>query len=376
MNMAKLKAVIFPLLTALFLALAWFTGGENLKTALLGRRTAGRVVALLRCNDERCDLLIDPMQVLTLRQADGGEITAITDRDGIRSLQHRLREDVRIWSAAEVAAARQNGGDEPLKRLTAAADAVRNGRSDGMQRFLQREARKAEEDRVVSVLREETFRVLRQVDAAAGSYEVQDGRIAAVAGPDGRRNADDADRVVTRIECTYIGGTGEAKTLKTDVTRVFTRTVNGVPEAAAKEDFLTYTGDPRCVFRPVFAYQAAETVHAVAADIGARESPRSNHQIGEPLLVAYRPETPGQATMLSDFGMLKGRGPLDALNLFFELTFGRWFIPAVSLLVALAYLFMSVITVSLVIKPPRTENADTVDEEALKRMNRRGPRGG
>jgi len=30
---------------------------------------------------------------------------------------------------------------------------------------------------------------------------------------------------------------------------------------------------------------------------------------------------------------------------------------------------MSIITISLAIKPPKTENADTVDEEALARMS-------
>jgi hypothetical protein len=42
--------------------------------------------------------------------------------------------------------------------------------------------------------------------------------------------------------------------------------------------------------------------------------------------------------------------------------------PAVSLLVALIYFGMSIVTISLTVKPPETENADTVDEEALAKM--------
>ncbi len=128
--------------------------------------------------------------------------------------------------------------------------------------------------------------------------------------------------------------------------------------------------DARYSFRPVFSFETIQgDAISVIADVGARKSPRGGHNLGNKVLAGYLSETPERAVMLSDFSTLKGRSVLDAINEFFNLTFGKWFFSAVSLLLAVVYFGMSIVIVSLTIKPPKTENADTVDEEVLAKMS-------
>jgi len=327
----KFKILLFPVLTALFLLSAWFFGGDAFQIMLKGERADGEIAALIRCYEEQCDLLTDITQELTIEQANGAVISAFANRDGV-----------------------QRPDDYTAEQL-AALNAVKGGKADGIQRFLQREADKESDERVVSVLRVEKVRIFSDLakPIVADAYKTPEG----------------ADEIITSIQFTYIGGTDEETELKTDVKRDISRTLNGEPVEHDSKDFILYEKDYRYAFRPVFSYKtAAGSPIAVPADIGARKSPRGGHHLGDAVKVAYLPEDPAQAIMLSDFSIMKSQNPLDAINSFFNLTFGQWFFPAVSLLLAFVYLIMSIITISLTIKPPKTENADTVDEEAFAKM--------
>jgi len=298
---------------------------------LNGERSDGNIAALIRCCEEQCDLLTDITQELTIEQANGVVISAFVNRDGIQR------------------------SDDYIAEQLAAVNAVKGGKADGIQRFLQREADKESEDRIVSVLRKETTTLLSGLTqpVAADTYKTTEG----------------ADQIVTTIQFTYIGGTDEEAELKTDVKRDVSRTFNGEEIACDSQDFVLQEKDFRYTFRPIFSFEAAEGSVAVIADTGARKSPRPGHNLGDAVKVAYLSEDPVQAVMLSDFSIMKGQNPLEAINSFFNLTFGQWFFPAVSLLIAFVYFGMSIITISLTVKPPKTENADTVDEEALKQMS-------
>jgi len=327
----KLKILTFPLLTAVFLFVAWLTGGDAFQIMLNGERADGKIAALIRCHEEQCDLITDITQELTLTQADGEQIAGATDRDGIQNAENYAEEQL------------------------AALNAVKGGKADGIQRFLQREADKDSEQRVTSVLRKEITVLLSGLTQpiSANAYKTTEG----------------ANKIVTAIQFTYIGGTAEEDELKTDVKRDVSRTFNDEEVECESQDFILYEKDYRYTFRPIFAFETANGPVAVRADTGARMSPRGGHNLGDSVKVAYMPETSEQAVILSDFGSLKEQKPLDALNSFFNLTFGQWFFPAVSLLIAFVYFGMSIVTISLTVKPPKTENADTVDEEALAKMN-------
>lgn len=327
---AKFKILLFPALTTLFLFFAWLSGGTAFQIMLNGERTDGKIAALIRCYEEQCGLIADITQELTLTQADGKQITGSANRDGVQNAETYTEEQL------------------------AGLNSVKGGKADGIQRFLQREADKDPEQRIVTVLREETAKLLSGLTQpiSADAYKTTDG----------------ADRIVTTILFTYIGGTDEEAELKTDIRREVSRTLNGEKIECESQDFILYEKDYRYTFRPIFAFETANGPVAALADTGARMSPRGNHHLGSAVKVAYMPEDPTQATILSDFGSLKEQKPLDALNSFFNFTFGQWFFPAVSLLLAFVYFGMSIITISLAVKPPKTENADTVDEEALAKM--------
>ncbi len=330
----KCKVLLFPALTVLFLFSAWFFGGEALTIAIKGERSEGNIVALVRCYEERCDLLVDITQELTLEQADGAVISAFVNREGIQRL------------------------DDYAKEHLTALNAVKGGKADGIQRFLQREADKESDERIVSVLRTERAMLIPGLPTPSAAPKMLDAPAAT-----------NRDEVITTIQFTYIGGTDEEAELKTNVRRDVSRTLNGKPVEHDSQDFILHEKDYRYSFRPVFTYQTAQGSAVVLADIATRKSPRGGHRLGDAILAGYMPETPEKAIMLSDFSSLKGRTFLDSINEFFNLTFGRWFFSTVSLLLAFVYFGMSWITISLTIKPPKTENADTVDKEALKRMS-------
>jgi hypothetical protein len=328
----KLKILVFPGLTVIFLFIAWLTGGGALRIMLNGERAEGAVSALIRGYEKQYDLLIDIRQDLILTQADGQTITAGADRNGIQRLE-----------------------DYTVEQL-AALNVVRGDKADGIKRFLQREADKESDERIIVVERtEHAMFVPNLTDPALAPALLQD--------------ATETNTIITRILFTYIGGTDEQDELKTDVMRDVSRTLNGKEVECASQDFILYEKDFRYTFRPVFSFEAAGEPVSIIADTGARMSPRGGHKLGDKLKIAYLPDDPQQAIMLSDFGIMKEQDPLDALNSFFNLTFGQWFFPAVSLVVAFVYLLMSVITISIVLKPVKTENADTVDEEALAKMS-------
>lgn len=343
----KFNFLVFPVLTVIFLLLAWISGGKDFLTIVKGETADGVVTALVRCYDEeRCDLIVDIQQELTLTRADGTSFSATADRTGIRN------------------------ADQYSEKQRAALDAVTGVKTDSIKRFLLREEDKEGDDRIRSVTRTERTRLLQSLPGPIDRIELtENGRVASVHAGGRVLQAEDSDLLVTQIQAAYIGGTEKAEKLKTDVITEASRTLNGEPIDHESEDFVLYETDYHYVFRPVFTYTGEVGPVAAVADIGARKSPRGGHRIGDSMLIAYVPSEPGRATILSDFGQLKELSLLDAINRFFEITFGRWFFPAVSLLVALVYLIMSVISVPLMLKPPKTEHADTVDEEALAKMD-------
>jgi hypothetical protein len=345
MNKKLLKSLVFPALTIFFLMVAWVTGGEDFITAIKGTATKADVTALVRCYDKQCDLIVDIEQELTMTQADGTVFSATANRDGIVN------------------------ADQFSENQLAAINTVKGTKSDAVGRFLLRENDKQTDDRIVDIVRTERTQLLQDLPGPINHIEIaDDGRVAAVIAGGKTLQAADGDSLVTRIQFSYIGGSEEAAEMKTDVKTIASRTLNGELTAHESEDFILYEKDYRYVFRAVFAYTGEFGSTATVSDVGARKGPRTGHGIGSKLLIAYMPGNPEQATILSNFAQLKGMKPLDAINRFFELTFGRWFFPAVSLLVAFVYLIMSIITVPLMLKPPKTENADTVDEELLAKM--------
>ncbi len=342
MNIKKLNSIIFPVLTGLFLLLAWVTGGEDLMTTIQGETADGSVSALVRCYQNRCDLIVDIEQDLSFTQADGTVFSAKVTRDGVAD-QGRFSEN-----------------------QLAAINTVNGVKADAIKRFLLRENDKQTGDRIVEVIRTERAHLLQDIPVLINDIELtENGRVASVSDGKQTLRASESDRLLTRIRFTYIGGSEEADVLKTEVKTSASRTLNGEPVEHESEDFVLYATDFHYVFRAVFTYNGEFGPTAAVADVGARKSPRGGHRIGDELLIAYMPGEPGRATILSDFAQLKKLNWLDAINRFFEITFGRWFFPAVSLLIAFIYLMMSIITVPLMLKPPKTENADTVDEKAL-----------
>ncbi len=360
----KMKILMFPGFCALFLLLAYMFGGEDLAVMMKGDRSTGRVTGLIRYYDQdQCDAILDIEQQLTMTLANGATIEAVRDRDGVRRLTYRLEGLESTFTADQIQQAGEAGAEGLLPELTAAINAVARTHSDSVMRFLQREENNESERRVVNIRRAEYVQMVTNVNPLQLDFRLtEQGRIGTLL-QDGE--ALPVDELVTTINFAFIGGTEESKELKTNVRREQVRTLNGATVPHDSEDFILYEKDYRYAFRPVLYYNVDDQPFAALADIGARRSPRGGHKIGDKVELSYMPETPELVVLRSDFSILKEQGVLDSINSFFELTFGRWFFPAISLVVAMAYFIMSVITISLAVQKPKTENADTVDTARL-----------
>ncbi len=387
------KLFLFPALAAAMFLVAWLTSAPALDELFSGERSQGQVIAMMRSYEGQNDLIIELAQDLTFHQADGDEIRVRMRRGKVSRIEFIPADgDPITFDQEAVAAARKSGknGDDatattvagdvlPLAEWVDKVYTAAEGNADAIKRLIQREADRETTNRFTVVARTETARLLPDLDIPVGRI-INDGLdIEAVVTPAGRVRAENAVEVRTTLTATDIAGTEEAEELNTTVRREMTRTVAGDPVELEHEDFLLHQDDYRYVFRPVFAFAAGEVQRAALANIGARQSPRGNHKFYNPVTVAYLPDSPEDALLLPDFSIPDDATPpdqlefferinfyLDRLNFFFEATFGRWFFPLISFIIGIVYTVVSLFLISLRIFPPKTKNADTVDEDALR----------
>ncbi len=365
----QMKIVMFPLYTLLFLVIAWMTGGQQIKTAVTGEQSSGRVIALIRCYEETCDLLQNLEQTFQLERADGAVIDVKQQQERFISLSITAGGKTVSYDAAQIEEAADAEEDaSELASAVTALEVLERAHRDGIKRFLQREAVKDTALRIVRVKKNETLDVMPDIETPISEYTLVDGVLTDIVTANDRALSL-ADSVVlqTVMECTFIGDTEEAEELKTQVKYTWERTFAGEPVEQENDDFVFNEKDYKYHFRPVFTYAEDGERRATVSNIGARRSPRAGHNLYDPVKVAYREGAEVEAVLLPDFSIMAEKSVLDKLNFFFEATFGRWFFPAVSLLMAFAYLVISLIQISLTIKPVKTEHADTVDVEAFNR---------
>ncbi len=347
----KLKLFIFPVFCVFCLLIAWLTSRDFLPELLHGERTDGRIVSMVRTyNEQQQDVIARVVQMVVLEQADGGRIEADIDNNAFESIRIISADDTQITNTTE--------------EIRALIEQASDGLADNTGRFLQREGKKEAADRIVRVVRREHAIMLQGVSAPIENFTLRGERLFSVVSGNADRSVLEADDIITTIEFTYIGGTEKAKELKIDVRRSVTRTLNDNPVEADNEDFIFYEKDFRYAFRPIFIFDTPGGKAVAISDTGARKSPKGVHKLGTEVKVAYLPGKERDVILLSNFDEMKNLNAFDKLNFLFVASFGRYFFPLVFLLVGIVYALLSVTLFSLAIKPPHTENADTVDTDS------------
>jgi hypothetical protein len=362
--MKRLRYLVFPALSVLLYVLGWKLGGPAIVDYFGGIRTRGRVVALVRLRGTERDVILDVVRRVQIARADGSRIEAEFAEGELRGFVERRGGAVREWGAEDLA--RPSGGAGGTNGATAGAadraaiDAVRPfaaWTADDVKRFLQRESARKDAARAARVDWSETVRLLGPLEGEVESVEVAGGRVAAVVAGGRRIAADAASDVRTDLAFEDIRGTDRARELKSPVATSGTRTVGGGPPSEAADSLLR-DRDFRRVFRPVYAFEADGAVRVHFADLAARMAPPPNFGLYQSVLVVYPLGRPERARLAPDFGTLAGRSPLDRLNQFLSVLFGRWYLPLLCWLVATVYALMSLLLLSLHVRPGRTETAD------------------
>lgn len=353
----NLKLLIFPATTMILIWVGTMAGGRSLQYFLKGQKTPGQIVAMCKIKPAETECVIDLGYELLVEKTDGSRIEAVFDYPELTQLTVLSAEGTPL----SLDPAAQEEWSQTLSDLA-------DWKSDEVVRFLQRENAKSDEH-AVRIVKTERARLIAAIEGDLQDIIHNAGTLQAVVTGQGRFEAADAIEQITTIEFQYIGGTELGEKLKTDVQRTVQRTLSGQPVERDDEFFIFQESDHRILFRPVFSYSINGQDYMSFADVGSRMQQPKNSSFGQSMTVSYMPGDEANGLLAPDYSAVRqiiaDDGGLDALNMFFKITFSRWFFALTAYLIAIAHLMYALLFISLKIWPAKTENADTVDEATL-----------
>ncbi len=325
------KLVFFPLVAAVLIAAGWVWGRHSFRLFYDGGMAYGTISAVLKYYDAHADLIVALDQEVIITRASGVRVEA-----RMRNGQITAVTIVSNGQATAVALA----GDAP-RALEGAVREVCVADAGGVKRFLMRHGAPAAADRLQSIVRTETAKVIPGVHGAVRAITASNGVVLALVTDGGTFAASAAHPVVTTMSFT----------LQTNGTS-YARTVNGaaVPPPAFK-DFFLFERDYRYSFRPVFSFAISGAWYTVLADVGRRMTPPGAYPPFAPVCIAYDPHHPADAQLVPDFVSIRKMTFLQRFNATIEAVFIRWLYPFLFFSVGSVMALVALLIISLELAP-------------------------
>lgn len=364
------KLLVLPAIAGVFFFFTYLTSYDIYDKVIGGERAEGTVVGYLRTEPDQ-NIYIDQLNYTYKLTLASGHI-------------YQIRYEYGDFVSAVPASPETPEPDDALiAKLKEKAKQLYLASPDSIKRFLQRESEE-EAPKAISVTVEEHARtVFTTTTDVHVSGEDKDLRYIML--KDG--TSLQFEPLLTTLRADFIGGTEEAKELKSEVKTVMTRIRSGELQEEAPAEFILASTSTFTVFQPIINYTVNGETYTDVSSTGKRKQPRNQHRIYVTMDVAYAPEDPEDIVTLADFGAMESldwdhanelQGTerisyilntyLGQLNYFFEAVFGRWFYQGVTFIFGVITSIIALVFISLQLFPARTRHSDTVDEESAQKV--------